>query len=121
MAALHRFARSVRYALAGLWYILRHETNFQIELLAALVVVILMIVTPLRTIEYIVLTGAIFSVLIMEIINTVFERMVDVLKPRVHPYAKTMKDMMAAAVLLSAILSVILGILIFWPYFKGLM
>ena len=120
MISLQKFASSVRFALAGLIYIVRREQNFQIDLVAAAVVIVLMILLPLRTIEYVILSLAIVSVLVMEIINTVFERMIDVLKPRVHPYAKVMKDMMAAAVLLRALEAAADGILIFFRYLHEL-
>ena len=55
-------------------------------------------------------------VLIMELINTIMERVVDILKPRVHPYVRLIKDLMAASVLLASILAVIVGLIIFIPY-----
>ena len=75
---------------------------------------------PTRSLEKIALFIVIFAVLVMELINTIFERVVDMLKPRVHPYAQLVKDVMAAAVLLSSIGAVIVGIIIFWPYFQDL-
>jgi len=59
-------------------------------------------------------------VLILELINTVVERVVDILKPRIHPYARLIKDLMAAVVLISSIVAVIVGIIIFYPYFRDL-
>jgi diacylglycerol kinase len=79
-----------------------------------------MFLFPTRTLEKIALFIAIFAVLVIELINTIFERVVDILKPSVHPYAQLVKDIMAAAVLLSSIGSIIVGIIIFWPYFKEL-
>jgi diacylglycerol kinase len=66
--------------------------------------------------EMVVLFMIIMGVLIMELLNTIMERVVDILKPRVHPYARLIKDLMAASVLLSSILAVIIGVLIFYPY-----
>jgi len=57
-------------------------------------------------------------VLIMELINTVFERVVDILKPRIHPYARVIKDLMAATVLITSIVAVIVGVIIFYPYIQ---
>jgi diacylglycerol kinase len=37
-------------------------------------------------------------------------------KPRVHEYARVIKDLSAAAVLIMAITAVILAVLIFWPH-----
>ena len=75
-----------------------------------------MIVFDVTKAEAIVLFFVVFGVLIMEILNTIMERVVDILKPRVHPYAKLIKDLMAASVLLSAILAVVTGLIIFLPY-----
>ncbi|HUD08509.1 MAG TPA: diacylglycerol kinase family protein, partial [Candidatus Saccharimonadales bacterium] len=111
---------SFRYATRGLKYVLKNEQNFQIEILGGLFVVILMYLFPTRSLEKIALYIVIFAVLVMELINTIFERVVDMLKPRVHPYAQLVKDVMAAAVLLSSVGAVIVGVIIFWPYFQDL-
>jgi len=120
MGRVSKMIDSFKFALHGVWYIVRKEQNFQIDLIAATVVVILMIIFELSTLEYVALSGSIVAVMIMEIINTVFERMVDVLKPRVHPYAKTMKDMMAAAVLITAVGAFVVGLFILGPHFLDL-
>lgn len=112
--------KSFRYAFRGLKYALKNEQNFQIEILGALFVIILMFLFPTRALEKIALFIVIFAVLVIELINTIFERVVDMLKPRVHPYAQLVKDIMAAAVLLSSIGAVIVGAIIFWPYIKDL-
>lgn len=112
--------KSFRYANRGLKYALKNEQNFQIEILIGLTIVILMFLFPTRTLEKIALFIVIFAVLVIELINTMFERVVDMLKPRIHPYAQLVKDIMAAAVLLSSIGAVIVGAIIFWPYFSEL-
>ncbi len=60
-------------------------------------------------------------VLIMELINTVFERIADVIKPRIHPYVRLIKDVMAAVVLISSLVAVAVGIIIFLPYVRELL
>ena len=120
MNSFQKLFKSFRYATRGLKYVLKNEQNFQIEILGGLFVVILMYLFPTRSLEKIALFIVIFAVLVMELINTIFERVVDMLKPRVHPYAQLVKDVMAAAVLLSSIGAVIVGIIIFWPYFQDL-
>lgn len=112
--------QSFHYAFRGLKYVLKNEQNFQIDILAGIFIVVLMFLFPTRALEKIALFLVVFAVLVIELINTMFERMVDMLKPRVHPYARLVKDVMAAAVLLSSIGAVIVGIIIFWPYIKEL-
>lgn len=97
---------------------LRNEQNFQIEVLIGFFVMILMFIFDIRGVEKVALFLVIFSVLAMEIINTIFERVVDILKPRVHPYAQLIKDIMAAAVLIASIGAIVIGFIIFYPYFR---
>lgn len=107
---------SFKYAFRGFWYALTKEQSFQIHIIAALIVVFFMIYFDLKVWEYIALTLVITSVLVLELINTIFEKIVDILKPRVHPYAQTIKDMMAAAVLVASIGAIVVGLFIFVPY-----
>jgi undecaprenol kinase len=116
MNRLLQFKKSFSYALRGLVYVIKHENNFQTELVAAAVVVMAMFYYRVTRAEMIVLVLVIAGVLIMELSNTVVERVVDILKPRVHPYARLIKDLMAASVLVTAILALIVGFAIFIPY-----
>lgn len=116
-----RFIESFGCALRGLKYVLSHEKNFQIELVIATFVVALMFLFNVKIWETIVIILMIMWILITELINTVFERVVDILKPRVHPYVRLVKDIMAAVVLISCVVSIIVGVLIFFPYFQELL
>lgn len=120
MDNLKKLAKSFRCAFRGLKYMLKNEQNFQVEILIALFVVFLMFFFPTRTLERIALFLVIFAVLVVELVNSMFERVVDILKPRIHPYAQLIKDITAAAVLLASVGAVIVGIIIFWPYFRDL-
>jgi len=117
---LRRFRRSFGHALDGIKYAVVHEKNFRIELVLALIVVFLIFFLKVKNWEAIILLLMIMWVLVSELTNTVFERVVDILKPRIHPYARLIKDLMAAVVLISSIASVVVGIIIFYPYFRDL-
>ncbi|MDD5464656.1 MAG: diacylglycerol kinase family protein [Candidatus Moranbacteria bacterium] len=116
MERMKQFTRSLRHAFRGLAYALQNEKNFQNELIVAVLVIIAMIYFEVIKGEAIVLLIVIMAVLIMELLNTAVERMVDILKPKIHPYAKLVKDLMAASVLLMSFLAIILGLIIFIPY-----
>lgn len=116
-----QFKKSFSHAMRGLRYVVNHEKNFQNQLLAAFLVVIAMIYFQVTRAEAVVLILVIAGVLIMELFNTVMERVVDILKPRIHPYARLIKDLMAASVLLASLLAIIIGILILYPYVAKLM
>ena len=113
-----RFKKSLGHALNGLWYAIRKERNFQIELVISLFIIIAIFVLKMKSWQAIVLILMVMWVLITELINTVFERIVDILKPKIHPYARLVKDMMAAVVLISSFSAIIVGIIIFYPYIK---
>lgn len=116
MNRIKQFVKSFSHAMCGLKHILRNEKNFQNELAIAFVVLLAMIYFQVTRTETVALVLVIAGVLIMELLNTVVERVVDILKPRVHPYARLIKDLMAAVVLISAIFAVIIGLIIFLPY-----
>ena len=79
-----------------------------------------MLILDIRDWQKVALFLVIFAVLAVELINTILERVVDILKPRVHPYAQLIKDVMAAAVLIASIGAVVIGTIIFYPYIKDL-
>jgi undecaprenol kinase len=116
MDRLQQFKKSLTHAARGLKYVVIHERNFQYELAAGTFVILAMLFFQVTRAEMIVLFLVIAGVLVMELFNTVVERVVDVLKPRVHPYARLIKDLMAAGVLVASILAVAVGLLIFVPY-----
>ena len=75
-------------------------------------------VIGLSALEWILLLCVIGWVLAFEIINTVVERILDIIKPNVHPYVRVVKDMSAGAVLLAAIVAVLVGMYIFIPHLR---
>ncbi|EKE25742.1 MAG: diacylglycerol kinase [uncultured bacterium] len=118
MEELKRFRRSVKHAFDGLGWAFSHEKNFRIELFIGFLVVLFISLFDVKVWEAVVLLLMIMWVLIFELINTVVERVVDILKPRIHPYARLIKDLMAGVVLISATVSIVVGVLIFYPYVK---
>ncbi|MBC7653927.1 MAG: diacylglycerol kinase family protein, partial [Oligoflexus sp.] len=69
----------------------------------------------ISAIEWLAVILVIGLVFITEIINTSIENIADFISPERHPKIKVIKDLAAAAVILSAIVSVIIGLLIFLP------
>ena len=110
------FFRSFRYATKGLRYALQHEQSFRVQATFALLVILLMMVVGVTRMEAMILTVVISSVLVLELLNTVLEKFIDVLKPRVHYFIEIMKDLMAAAVLVAAVAAFVVGLFIFLPY-----
>lgn len=111
--------KRLRYAFRGLVHVFQTETSFRFQVFAAFIVLLLMNVYALANWERIILLLLIGSVLVLEVVNSVLERLVDSFKPRVHPIVAEVKDMMAGAVLVSSLISAIVGLMIFWPFFQS--
>lgn len=107
---------SFKHAFRGLFAALKSEVNFRIEVVAALVVIATMLIYQVEKWEAVILIITIFSVLVLEVLNTVLERLLDLLKPEISREVKVLKDMMAGAVFLTAVGAAIVGFLIFWDY-----
>ena len=117
MPSLKRLIKSFKHAFKGLFHVLKTEQNFRIQLIAALAVIILSIYFRVKPWEAVALILVILMVLVLELLNSIFERLVDILKPRVHYYIRVIKDIMAATVLLASLAAIVIGLIIFWPYF----
>ncbi len=113
---INRLTKSFRFAIHGLRYAFLHERNFRIESGVALGVLALSFMLELSLLEKSILLTMCAVVLGMELANTALERVIDMLKPRVHPYARIVKDVMAGAVLLVSFVALLIGVLIFLPY-----
>ena len=112
---------SFKYAFSGISYALKTSRNFKIQLIVALTTVILGFLLQISLSNYMILIATIMSVLILEILNTSIESIVDlVVKKEFCSLAKISKDTSAGAVLLASINSVIIGLYIFIPQIKFL-
>ena len=107
--------QAFRYAFSGWWYVLRTQRNAWIHLLSTIVVLALGTYLGLMPLEWAVLAAAIGLVWSAEFVNTALEAVVDLASPEMHPLARVGKDVGAAAVLISAIIAVVIGILILGP------
>ena len=107
--------RAFGYAFHGWWYVLRTQRNAWIHALATFLVVLLAAWLGLPARDWAVLVLAIALVWAAEILNTALEAVVDLASPQHHPLAKVGKDVGAAAVLIAALTSIVIGLLILGP------
>jgi diacylglycerol kinase len=109
------------HACNGLKSVIRTERNFRIHLVIAFGVILAGLVFRLAIIKWLMIIFAIGLVLITEMLNTAIEKMLDYLKPDIHPSAKMIKDIAAGAVLVSAIIAAVIGLIVFIPEFDSLL
>ncbi|MEH7379913.1 diacylglycerol kinase family protein [Bacillus sp. JJ1533] len=111
-----RFIKSFSYAFQGLREAFLSERNLQIHFVFSVIVVICGLLFQITKVEWMVillLIGGMFSI---ELMNTAVEKVVDLVTSEFHPLAKKAKDIAAGAVLFYAIISAIVGVIIFLPY-----
>ena len=104
-----------RYAFQGWFYVLRTQRNAWIHTVVAFAVLIVGIWLGLPARDWAVIILTIAMVFAAEFMNTAIEAVVDLASPEIHPLAKVGKDVGAAAVLVAAIASVLVGLLILGP------
>ena len=108
-------AASFYNAFSGLWHMLRTQPNAWIHVSATVCVIALGLWLGLSRVEWAILALTMGLVWTAEYINTALEAAVDLASPDIHPLAKIGKDVGAAAVLVAAIISVVIGLLILGP------
>ncbi len=111
-----RAQKSFVYAFRGLKTVWREEQNFRFQIATSVLVLFIAILLRIKKTDFIIIFLLIGMVLVLELINSSFERLIDILKPRIHEYSKEIKNISSAVVLVSAILSIIVGVAIFYPY-----
>jgi len=107
--------QSFRHAFRGWFYVLQTQRNAWIHSVVATVIFIIgfWLEIPPRDWAMLILTAAL--VFTAEFINTSIEVTLDLASPEKHPLAKIGKDVGAAAVLVSALAAILIGLLILGP------
>ncbi len=113
---------SFKFAINGLIYCFQTTRNFRIQIYFGALVLILCSLFKCSLNEYIIIISTIFSVLILELLNTSVESIVDLhVKNRFNKLAKISKDCSAASVLLASLNSIFVAVFIFFPKIKSIL
>jgi diacylglycerol kinase len=114
---MEKLIKGLGYAFKGVAYASRTQLNFRVHLVAMLLAIGLGFYFHLSVNEWCWITVCIASVLTTELLNTAIEILVDLVSPGYNEKAGHIKDVSAAAVLITAIFAAIVGALIFIPKF----
>lgn len=109
-SGLNRMISAFSNSLQGLQAAWRHECAFREELLLAVVMSAVALFLPVTALERALLIGVWIIVLIVELLNSAIEAVVDLVSPDWHVLAKRAKDAASAAVLLSLVLAALVWI-----------
>jgi len=102
------------YSLNGLRFAISNEAAFRQEIGIVVVALVVLLFLPLSLFWKGLLFFATTSILVVELLNSAIESVVDIASPEYHELAKRAKDLGSAAVLVSIVLAIVLwGIAIF--------
>jgi len=107
--------RSFRYAFSGWWFVIRTQKNAWIHAVISVIVIVLALWLQVSLQDKAVLVLTIAVVWTAAFLNTAVEAVVALARPQIHPLAKIGKDVGGAAVVISALSSIIIGLLIMGP------
>jgi diacylglycerol kinase (ATP) len=113
--SFRNFLHSIRYAIDGFFAAFKHEPSFREDLIFALCLVPLAIILPLNAVSTALMIASLILILIVELLNSAIEWVIDYIRPERHPLAKRIKDMASAAVFLSYINCIVVWVILLWP------
>lgn len=109
-------SKSFGYAFEGILTGIRQERNMRIHCVAVILVTAAGTLFQITVLEWCVCLLLFALVAGLELVNTAVEAAVDLVTEEKKPLAKKAKDTAAGAVLFGAVISVIIGCIIFLPY-----
>ena len=115
MESHHSLFKSFQFAFEGAWVAFKKGRNFRIQVGVGVLALALGFILKLTPYEFVDLVLIISLVLILELLNTAIESMVDMVSPEIRAEAKIAKDVSAAAVLIASIGSILIAAFIFLP------
>ncbi|WP_036770254.1 diacylglycerol kinase [Photorhabdus australis] len=116
---LSRIIKATRYSVKGIKAAWQNEAAFREEIIVAVLAVIVAFYLDISVIERILLIGSVMLVVIVEILNSAIEAIVDRISSEFHELSGRAKDMGSAAVFLTIILALIVWSAILWQFFMG--
>jgi len=104
-----------KFAWRGLVEVFKEERNFKVHVTITLLVIITGFCVKLSTLEWTIIFLVISHVLVAEVFNSVIERVIDYIKPDIHPLARSIKDIAAGSVLIATMFAIVIGAIILLP------
>ena len=116
---LRRLLFTLVNSRTGLRFLLRKEEAFQLEALLACALIPVAVLLPVSPVERLLLIAAVFTVLIVEVLNTSIEVLTDRVNLDRHELSGLVKDLGSLAVTLSLLLwTIVWGVIVpkYWPF-----
>jgi|SRR5476649_1186914 len=113
---LARLYKATGYSIKGFRAAWQHEAAFRQEVVVAVIAIILAYYLETDAVSRILLIGSVWLVVLVEIINSAIEAVVDRIGPEQHTLAGRAKDLGSAAVTLAILLSVFIWVTLLWKH-----
>ncbi len=110
--------KNARYALEGLVHAFKTETSFKLEVFFTFPIMIAIYLLPFAFSSKLILVTTLILIMIVELLNSAVENVVDLVTQDIHPLAKSAKDIGATAVLFTLILHGIIWVMVLNDTFK---
>ncbi len=117
---LRRLINATGYSMKGLKAAYQNEAAFREEVLLACVLVPAALLLRLPAVETVLLIGSVLLLMLVEILNSAVETVVDRIGPEIHPLSGRAKDLGSAAVFIAMGILGMTWILIAGPAVWGL-
>lgn len=118
VTGIQRIVKAAGYSWQGLRAAWQHEAAFRQEAIAVLVAIVIACWLDVEAITRVLLIGSVILVMIVEILNSAIEAVVDRIGQERHPLAGRAKDMGSAAVLLAILLALFVWITLLWSHLR---
>ena len=115
-----KLAKSFHHAVRGVIFLLKSEQNARVHAIITILVGIAAFLLDVTRLEAAILFMAVILVFAIEIINTAIEKVFDLCYPGKHELIRGVKDAMAGAVFISAVIAVVVAIFVFLPHIREL-
>ncbi|WP_123332012.1 diacylglycerol kinase [Erwinia sp. JUb26] len=109
---LTRIVKAAGYSWKGIRAAWQHEAAFRQEAIAAIIAILIACWLDVDAVTRVLLIGSVVMVIIVEILNSAIEAVVDRIGSEIHPLAGRAKDMGSAAVLLSILLAIFVWVML---------
>ena len=118
VTGLKRIINAFGYSMKGLRAAFKHESAFRQELALLVILLPLAILLGQNIVDYSILIGSLLLVLIVELLNSAVETVVDRIGDEHHELAGRAKDMGSAAVFISLLNVAVIWSMYVFQYFR---
>ena len=117
---VRRIAAALRYSIAGLRSAWKHEHAFRQEVMVIVPAALAALLLPVPAMEKLLLLASMVLVLVVELLNSAIEAVVDRVSLERHPLSKNAKDFGSAAVMLAVLLSAACWAVVLWGWWTSM-